>query len=442
MQGSAKSFRVPALDGIRAYAIAAVVVVHLLGSSGVLARADGTGLGVWIWGFFGGTIDVFFIISAFVLFLPAVRRGGELGSARRFWIGRAVRLLPAFLAVMGLMLVLVALVPPTSGYVYPSLREIAVHLTLLQMPAPLFDAGIRIGFGINGPLWLISIVVTFYAVLPLIARPFYRHPFSGLAIAAAVATAWKELVGRAPEFLARVTGGSEEVVRITGADQFPGWAFSFALGMFAAWCFVRLRTDQEPGALARRVTLALPALILVYVVSSYLRGRHALDVSGNVAQFARGEPIPSLLDSAARAALILVIVLGPAWMSRPFVNRPTARVAELSYGVYLVHFVLIVYALSLLSLPQDGTFADFAVWTAVVVPPSLLFAWLSRRFIELPALAWVRSRRPQLMVGAQRAEERRDGPSFAQARNADPHVADRGGHAGAPAHSGTVERGG
>ena len=46
----------------------------------------------------------------------------------------------------------------------------------MQMPAPLFDAGIRIGFGINGPLWLISIVVTFYAVLPLIARPFYRHP--------------------------------------------------------------------------------------------------------------------------------------------------------------------------------------------------------------------------------------------------------------------------
>ena len=26
-------------------------------------------------------------------------------------------------------------------------------------------------------------------------------------------------------------------------------------------------------------------------------------------------------------------------MSRPFVNRPTARLAELSYGVYLIHFV-------------------------------------------------------------------------------------------------------
>ena len=112
MEGCAKSFRVPALDGIRAYAIAAVVVVHLLGASGVLASADGTELGVWIWGFFGGTIDVFFIISAFVLFLPAVRRGGELGSAggsgsaapldcfRRSWL------------VIGLMLILVAVVPP------------------------------------------------------------------------------------------------------------------------------------------------------------------------------------------------------------------------------------------------------------------------------------------------------------------------------------------
>ena len=68
---------------------------------------------------------------------------------------------------------------------------------------------------------------------------------------------------------------------------------------------------RSPERLARRAALALPALVLVYVVSSYVRGRHALDVPGNVAQFARGESIPSLLDSAARAALIGAIVIGP-----------------------------------------------------------------------------------------------------------------------------------
>lgn len=442
MKASARSFRVPALDGIRAYAIAAVVVVHLLGASGVLARADGTGLAVWIWGFLGSTIDIFFIISAFVLFLPAARREGALGSAGWFWIGRAARLLPAFLLTVGLTLVLVAVIPPSSGYVYPSLREIFSHLTLMQMAAPLFDGGIRIGFGINGPLWLISIVVTFYAVLPLIARPFFRHPLAGLAIAAAVTVAWKELVARAPDAIAGVAGGSEEFVRTAGADQFPGWAFSFALGMFGAWAYVRLRADHEPERLARTAVLALPAVVLVYAISSYVRGRHALEIPGNVAQFARGESIPSLLDTAARGALIGAVVIGPAWLSRPFVSRTTARLAELSYGVYLIHYVVIIYAVRLIAPPSEGTFADFAVWTAVVVPPSLLFAWLSRRFIELPVLAWVRSRQPRLMVGARRAEERADEPSAPQVPNADRHIVDGGGRGGAHVRHGAGERGG
>ncbi|HET6831440.1 MAG TPA: acyltransferase family protein, partial [Solirubrobacterales bacterium] len=106
-----RSRRVPALDGFRAYALLGVVTVHLLGAAGVLAASDGTGAGVALWSIFGNTIDVFFIISGFGLFLPTVRRGGEFGSKARFWIERGARLLPAYWLVLAIALVLLAFAP-------------------------------------------------------------------------------------------------------------------------------------------------------------------------------------------------------------------------------------------------------------------------------------------------------------------------------------------
>jgi peptidoglycan/LPS O-acetylase OafA/YrhL len=36
--------------------------------------------------------------------------------------------------------------------------------------------------------------------------------------------------------------------------------------------------------------------------------------------------------------------------------------------------------------------ADFAGMVALVIPSSLFFGWLSRRFLEEPAIAWARRR--------------------------------------------------
>jgi peptidoglycan/LPS O-acetylase OafA/YrhL len=130
--------RLPALDGFRAYAIMGIVAVHLLGASGVIKEANGTTLGVILWSTFGNTLDAFFIISGFVLFLPTVVRGGEFGSKVSFWIGRGVRLLPAYWLVIAVCLLLLAVAPPIAGYPFPPLWSIATHLTVMQLPARLF----------------------------------------------------------------------------------------------------------------------------------------------------------------------------------------------------------------------------------------------------------------------------------------------------------------
>ena len=384
--------RVQALDGFRAYAILGVVAVHLLGASGVLAATAGTGTAVAIWAVLGNSIDIFFIISGFVLFLPTVRRNGEFGSKARFWIGRAVRLFPAYWLVLAIMVALLAVGPAMPGTGDPTAGDLAAHLAVLQMPMTLLDSHFAIGFGINGPLWLLSIVVTFYAVLPFVARRYSRHPLVGLALAAAVTIAWKQTVDWAPEIFERLSSRAPDAVAGLAVDQFPGWAFSFGLGMTAAWAY-ELAVDRYPRKwLNRTAVRGLAVAVPVYALIAYLYGRHALTTNGNVSMVARQETLETMLHSALRTTVILLAILGPVWMLKPFVNRTTKWLAELSYGVYLIHWLLIIYLYEFAGLPSNGTLGDLAVWTAIVLPPSLLFAALSRRWFELPIQRWALGR--------------------------------------------------
>jgi peptidoglycan/LPS O-acetylase OafA/YrhL len=88
------------------------------------------------------------------------------------------------------------------------------------------------------------------------------------------------------------------------------------------------------------------------------------------------------------------IVLAPVWLQRPFDNAPVRRLAELSYGVYLIHLVIAWYVgLVWLDLPRDGSVRAALLWFGVVIPTSIAYAYLSRRFVELPAKRWILSRR-------------------------------------------------
>jgi peptidoglycan/LPS O-acetylase OafA/YrhL len=389
--------RLPALDGLRAYAIMGIVAAHLLGASGVLGEANGTTFGMVLWSIFGNTLDAFCIISGFGLFLPTVARGGEVGSKVSFWIGRGVRLLPAYWLVIAVCLLLLAVAPPIAGYPFPPLWSIATHLTVMQLPARLFPPDVTPGFGIDGAVWMISIVVIFYLVLPFVARSYARHPLIGLAVAAAITVAWKQTIARAPEVFEALSSGSgsatDLVARLIAVDQFPGWAFSFGLGMTGAWAYHWATHRFSTARLVRTASQAAVPALLLYVSAAYLFGRTTLTYDGRVSPLSRSHTLETMFSSASRAVLMAVILLGPVWMRRPFVNRATAKLAELSYGVYLIHILLVVYAVSLFHLPENGSLGAVAIWCLVIVPPSLLYAALSRRWVELPVQRWVRAHR-------------------------------------------------
>ena len=47
-------------------------------------------------------------------------------------------------------------------------------------------------------------------------------------------------------------------------------------------------------------------------------------------------------------------------MLKPFVNRTTKWLAELSYGVYLIHWLIVIYLYEFAGLPSNGTLGDLA----------------------------------------------------------------------------------
>ncbi len=397
--------RIDAIDGFRAYAILGVVTLHLLLIAG--AVQPGTTTSLVAWGLFGNVIDAFFIVSGFGLFLAVVSRGGELGSLRAFAAGRVARLIPPYWITLAVMLGLLAFAaaPPGEAAGLSGIGNFAVHLVAMQMPARLFNSNISIGFGINGALWMISVIGCFYLVFPLIVRSYYRHPVAGLAIAAAITVVWRESAVHLPQLFSAINAGDAPTwaVSLIAIDQLPGWAFSLALGMTGVWGYQRLQSF-DPAAVRRIATRSAPIAIIACLICAYLYGQDASAVSGEVGGgVARSSTLLVIAFSLSRAAVMAAIALGPIWMQAPFANRITRSLAELSYGIYLIHLVAAAYiGGSLLSLPTDGSIGAVAVWFGVVLPVSLFYAYLVVRFVERRSRAWARrATLPSRRLGAQ-----------------------------------------
>jgi acetyltransferase len=402
--------RVPVLDGFRGYAILGVVGLHLLLLSKVVQ--PGTDISLVAWGVLGNVLDVFFIISGFVIFLPVVRRAGNLGSIRDFAIGRAARLVPAYWLSLAVVLLLLAVVPGQSELRFiHRLPEIVADMAALQMPIRLFDGTFQVGLGINGALWMISVIVGFYVVFPFIARAYYRHPLIALAIAAGITLGWKLAVLHLPGVFGWLDHSDEAtwISQLIATDELPGWAFSFALGMTGAWAFVRLDKGGMLDRLQRPALLGAAISFVACALCAYLYGRHASNAASGIigGSTARETPVLTMAFSTARAALMASIALAPLWLQRPFDNAPARKLAELSYGIYLIHLVVCWYVgLVWLDLPRDGSVRAALLWFGLVLPISVAYAFLSRRYLERPARRWILS-----LSRRRRREETPDRPA-------------------------------
>ena len=390
---------VPSLDGFRAFAILGVVMIHVLLASGVSTRAGDSALGQVIWGTVGQAVDTLFIISGFVVFLPTVARG-KFGSVGDYAIRRAARIVPAYWLALALLLILMAARTP-EGLSYPTAANVGVHFAFLQVPAQLLHAFVGgssgYGFGVDIPVWTLSVEMAFYFVLPFIAAAYLRRPLMGLAAAAVVAIAWRELFDHlnavAGLFDGRFGVNTLFNAHFAADDQLPFWAFSFALGMTGAWAYVELRRRVPADRLRRAANASQLGALAALVFFMYLAGHYATKAPPPfTATLARQTLLIGLGYSAATAAFMLATALAAERRQLPWSARYVRRLGDISYGVYLGHFAIAVYVADLLSPINDGSLGALLVWSAIVFPLALLYGYLSARYVEIPIRRWARSR--------------------------------------------------
>jgi len=377
---------VPVFDGYRAIGIFGVTLFHVLTISGTFGLLGGWFLPVLVRGALPSSVVILFVVSGFVVYLPTVASGGRFGSVGAYAIRRAARILPAYWLALGVALILLATVSDSSGI--PGAGPILTHLAVLQAPALLVSSNFPLGLGVIAPVWTLSLEIGFYIVLPFIAAWYFRRPFVGLLASAAIVVLWHFGAQHAGSLASLVgidlSSAARTRIALNYESELPSYAIAFGAGMTGAWLYVRLRDRWSAEALAPYALRATLVAVLALGMFTYIAGHDYLD---NPLTLHRSLAVELGLPLTL-AAVLVAVALAPSWVQRPFGNRAIRWLADISYGVFLIHFAVIWFALREFSLPQDGSAWAAIAWTALVFPVSLFYAYLSARLLEQPVRRW------------------------------------------------------
>jgi peptidoglycan/LPS O-acetylase OafA/YrhL len=346
----------PALDGLRALAVAAVFAYHL-----DAGWARGGYLGV----------DTFFVLSGFLIttLLLVEWKGSGTVALAAFWARRARRLLPA------LLLVLLAVAAYAAWQARPEeldgLRGDMLSTLFYGANWRFINSGQSYFslFSEASPLrhaWSLAIEEQFYLVWPLItflclrlARG--RHVLLGaVCVGGTIASAVT---------MARLYDSADPSRAYYGTD---GRAQLLLIGALLAIVLVR-RRPQRTSAVA--MTHALGLVGAVYIMWAFS------NVGDTDEWMYRGGYV---LFAIAVAALIASVVQPQhtPWQ-RVLSLAPIVWLGRISYGIYLWHWPVIVI------LSPDRTGLDGAALTLVRVAVTLGLSTASYYLVELP----VRERR-------------------------------------------------
>ena len=367
---------IPALDGIRAIAVALVLAAH-----GGVPGLSGGFLGV----------DVFFVLSGFLitsLLLDEIGRTGRIGL-KGFWIRRARRLLPALVVMVLSVVALRELFSPEST---ASLREDTVA-TLFWMSNWVFVAQNTDYFSQGAPpsplqhTWSLAVEEQYYVLWPLLiaaviaalgaiayrrgvtlSQRAVRTAVFVLATGGVVASAVATMALSSEATLNRVYFGTDTRVQalLVGAAA--------AALLVRDWRGLTAGLEMFRSRWARWVAWMLPVIGLVVL---FLAARIA---TGSVEEFRSGLLIVVALAAILVIAPVALAQEGP--VARLLSVGPLVGLGAISYGVYLWHWPIFL----LLNGERTGAsgWQLFALRCAATVAVAAVSWWA----IEQPIREW------------------------------------------------------
>ena len=339
----------PGLQVLRAVAALLVVVAHAVADLG--GRGFDTGEISAEFGNFG--VDIFFVISGFIIVYASVPHFARPGASWSFLVRRVVRVLPLYWIVSTVYLVVVYALHERDGL---TLRHVAASYVLIPDPEP--QDGADFPFMFVG--WTLQYEMFFYVV------------FAG-------AMAWRRPVGVALScgfMLAYVAAGQVTIL----PAPFDYWSNSLVLE-FVAGCLLAeayIGGIRLPAAV--RLGLVAAAVAAVGVVSTEVGG---------------WPPIRGLVFGLPAAALVAAMTLAPDARARRW-DGLLRRLGDMSYSLYLVHLLVFTVTYHLL----NGVFRHVllvppALYGLLLVLLSIGVAFLSFRYVEVPTTRRLRALLPR-----------------------------------------------
>jgi len=341
--GGIRSF-LPAVEGMRACAAMGVVVTHVAFQTG-----HSSGVAGRLFGRFDLAVAVFFALSGFLLWRGHAAAARDLGSRPRtghYLRSRVVRIMPAYVVAV---IVILTLLPDAD---HASRTVWLANLTLTQIYVPLTLTG-----GLT-QMWSLSVEVSFYLALPVLALLARRLPVRARAWAIAALAALSLAWGWVP------LHGGYGINPLNWPPAFFSW---FAAGMLLAeWAYsgvgLPVRLAQKK---AGRVFMAVIAVSAYLVAASPLAGPEGL-VPGTATQFA----VKTAMGSLVAFALVAPLVLDrPDTPHRVLGTTGMVTLGRWSYGLFIWHLAALAMV-----FPVLGTF-PFTGRMPVVLVSTLIFGW-------------------------------------------------------------------
>jgi peptidoglycan/LPS O-acetylase OafA/YrhL len=309
---------IPQLDGIRGIAILLVLVHHftedrekLTGWARQLFLVTDAG---WV------GVDLFFVLSGYLItrILLATRESPRYFST--FYGRRALRIFPLYYAVLiAVLLILPRFVPPAPDLAAILDRQIFLWTYLSNWVRDTFNSD----YAALKHFWSLSVEEQFYLVWP--ALIYFTSKKQARLLC------WTAIVGAPLLRLALAATGHA----YAGYFITPARADALSIGALIA-----IEGADRLQPLARRAAPFLGAAVLALTFT----GGWKIAIAGDLtpAAIAMKSAGLTLLDFACGALLILV--LAPArsrWLAAPFDNVPIRWLGQISYGVYVFHYLLL-----------------------------------------------------------------------------------------------------
>ena len=348
---------IPAIDGLRAVAVFAVLLYHL----GVK----------WLPGGFLG-VDLFFVISGYVItrvILDSIQSANGL-DLREFYYGRVRRLYPGLLLLIMVTTVLAATIAPDAirrivqdvPYVLTGTNNwhlVAIHQDYFQTVgrAPMLQH-----------TWSLAVEAQFYLIWPITLVAIWKRNGKGRIARVALAIA---MISGAALFafslqLDNATAGRISHIYFGSDTHSLGLFLGAALGV--SWI-----PQNLTGAISKRAQDFIDGIGmfgLFGILCTFL-----FISESNATLYRLAFPLAGIFGCAT-----LISIVHPASRFAPILStRPLLWIGQRSYGIYLWHWVIFQVTRPSIDLAGSEIALDLARTLLV-----LICADISLRYIEIP----------------------------------------------------------